>query len=61
MTILGGLWDRKVKNGWRGEVLAFHGRKCTRLAFVYGMTLDEMHKSKRCLTSALRTLYQEKS
>ena len=53
--IVPGLTDRRLKNGWTGDVFALLGDgKKERVARVYGATIEEMRRRKHAIANALR-------
>ena len=52
MLVLPGLYDKKLKNRWRGEVLSLTPKKEI-IAFVYGDTLEEMRLRKYAVAQIL--------
>jgi len=53
MTILPGLRDFQLKKGFKGEIWELEGGKFTRVAVVYGNSLDEMRSRKHAIFIAL--------
>jgi len=53
LFVSGGLWDRRLKKGWKGEVLMFTPKKIV-IAVVYGDTLKEMRRRKWAIVKALK-------
>jgi len=52
--VLPGIIDRKLKTGWRGDVVEIGPSRIYRVAFVYGKTLEDMRRRKRVVVAALR-------
>ena len=56
-VILPGLFDRRFKTRFRGEVVRLRPKKAPELlAYAYGETLEEMRNRKRVICDALIAL-----